>query len=492
MPNRVVYTFVVSDQFSRAARSISKRTREVTRDLKVVKRTARVASRGVVGAFASMKTAALGFQSSMAPMIAGFVGIAGAVKAFTVGAGFQDALADLSSITGSTGKELVFLRNESLRLGKAAKVGAAATAEAFKVVASAKSELLEDPAALSKVTEQVLLLKNATGLDLLSATEAVVESLNQFNAGADETARFVNVLAAGAKVGASEVRDTAAAIVQVGPVARRAGLDFEQVNSAIQVLAKGGIKGSMAGRQLKGVLLSLESSANKRLRPSLVGINSALQSLQDLQLDNVQLTKLFGRENVAVGSILAEQAALVGKWGNELRGTNVAQDQANARLNTMSAKMRGLGVTISNKVIGVFDRLAPQFEEMADGFGKFLDSITAEDLDSITAGLQNMLGVVNSLASAAVALGPVFRAGANLASASAAGLSDIGTLLSGEGLNASNSASFKNAQRLERSRTDVNVTLNDPGSAVQSLQSTTTGKVSGLNVGVNMVGAEGV
>jgi len=41
----------------------------------------------------------------------------------------------------------------------------------------------------------------------------------------------------------------------------------------------------------------------------------------------------------------------------------------------------------------------------------------------------------------------------------------------------------------ERSQTDVNVNLNAPKGAIQSVKSVTTGRISGLNVGVNMASA---
>lgn len=494
MPNRVSYTFVVSDKFSRAARSIAKNTRGIRIQMTKLGRTAKKVGAGVLGAFRLMQKGAIGLQSSMAPLLAGLAGVAGVLKGFTVGADFQDALADLSSITGAAGEDLDFLRQQALDMGKAAKVGGSEVLEGFKLVASAKPELLADKEALAQVTEQVLLLKNASGIELASAAEVTAQSLNQMGAGAEEAARFVNVLAAGSKLGASEVGDTGTAIVNSGVVAKRAGLSFEELNATIQVLAQAGIKGGRAGNQLKGVLLSLESSANKKLRPSVVGVNAALANLKALNLDNVQLTKLFGRENIAAGGALSDNASAVAKLSRELTGTNIAQEQANVRLGTMNAKMRGLAVTIANKAIAVFDRLLPRFEEIAEQVGAFLDSLTAEDIDSFADGLKNVLDIMVALAEAtgAVAslLGPVIKAGANLLGGAAAGISDIGTLISEGELTAANSASFKRAVRQEQSRTDVNVNLNDPSGAVDSVESTTTGTVSGLNVGVNMATQE--
>ncbi len=489
MPNKVTFSLVLRNKFSGPAKKVAKDTEKIRRKFRFLGPAARKAGRGVQGAFAGMKKAAVGFQASMAPLLAGLAGIAGVLKAFTVGADFEDALADLSSITGSTGKDLQFLADESLRLGKKTKTSSAEVANAFKLVASAKSELLKDPEALSKITEQVLLLSNATGIELSGAADVALTAMNQFGAGADEAGRFINVLAAGAKIGVSEVADTGEAVRKAGVAARLTGIDFEELNASIQVLAKNGEKGQIAGTGLKGVFLKLDASVNRNIRPSVVGLNKALENLGEMNLDNAQLTKLFGLESIRAGAILINNRKLVSQWTTELAGTNVAQEQAAVRLETTRAKMRGLGVTIANKVIKVFERLSPQFDNIIERMGKFIDSISADDVEGFAAGLSNIVSLMSQLASftATVAgfLGPIFK----LAGVSLSGLKDLGTLATGGSLTAANSASFKNATRLEKQEANVNIQLNAPAGAVASIKSQTSGKTSGLNVGVNMTEA---
>ncbi len=498
MPNRVVYTFVFSDKFSRAARAITRATKQFAGAMRLLGRTARAAGRVVAGSFGLMKKAAIGLQTSMAPLIASFAGIAGAIKFFTVGAGFQDALADFSAITRTTGDDLKFVRDESLRLGKAARVNSAEVATAFKLVASAQSELLEDTDALSGVVENVLLLKNAAGetLELAGAASVLTKSLNAFNAPADQAGRFVNVLAAGAAIGASEILDIGAAMKEAGPAAQLTKTGFEETNAALQVLAKkGAVVGSQAGTKLRVVMTKLETSLRKDLRPSVIGLEASLATLGPKLEDTTFLKKLFGEEALGAGLVLASNTDLLRKWTQEFTGTNVAQEQANIQLSTMSSRMRGLGVVVANKVIAMFERLTPQLEIMIEDFGKFLDTISPEDLAEFAEGLQvilaSLIGIAKASAAAARFLGPVIQAGSNLATSAVAGVSDLGTLITGGELSATTSASFKNAQRIERSRTDINVNLNDPGNAVRATNFLTTGKVSGLKVGVNNVAAEG-
>ena len=158
---------------------------------------------------------------------------------------------DLSAITGATGKDLEFMADRAKEMGLAVGLMGKEVLEAFKLVASAKPDLLENSRLLAEVTKQVLILSKAAGVDLADAANTVGTSLNQFGAGANQAARFINVLAAGAKFGASEVEQTSQAIVKMGAVAKKMGVDFETANAAIQLLAAGGIKAEVAGTGLK-------------------------------------------------------------------------------------------------------------------------------------------------------------------------------------------------------------------------------------------------
>ncbi|MDE9571503.1 phage tail tape measure protein, partial [Xenorhabdus bovienii] len=148
-------------------------------------------------------------------------------------------------------------------LGRTTEFGAARITEAFKLMASAKPELLKSAAGLTLATEKAVTLAQAAGIELPEATKALALSLNQFGASAEQADRFINVLAAGAKYGSSEIGETAQAIKNGGTVAAQAGIGFEELNAAIQILAERGIKGAEAGTAIRNVVLALERSTDK-------------------------------------------------------------------------------------------------------------------------------------------------------------------------------------------------------------------------------------
>ncbi|MBN0509225.1 phage tail tape measure protein, partial [Pseudomonas aeruginosa] len=156
---------------------------------------------------------------------------------------YGQALSDLQAITGATAAEMKALDLAAQEMGRTTEYSASQAAEALKLMASAKPELLKTSDGLQKATKSALILAQAAGTTLPDATRTLALSLNQYGASAQEADRYINVLAAGAKYGSSEIVDTAAAIKNGGVAAAQAGVGFEQLNAAIQVLAEREIKG---------------------------------------------------------------------------------------------------------------------------------------------------------------------------------------------------------------------------------------------------------
>lgn len=402
----VQYIIKAKDAFSRnvgkASDSINKFAKNTEKADRATKKFNRNSSK-FGGVFDSIKSKIPSATDTLKKFGAIATGVFASVIA--VGSKFQTAMADMSSITGASGKELQFYTDESMRLGKAAIFAQDKVATAFKLVASAKSDLLKDPKALSNVTEQVLLLANASGMDLTTSANVVTQSLNQYGASAKEASRFVNVLAAGSKIGASEVNETGVAISKAATVAKTmAKISFEELNASIQVLAKNGQKAELAGTGLKTMLLRLETQNNNKIKPSVVGLTTALENLKGMNMTTKQQTKLFGAEAINIGGILMNNAGLVKQWTGELTGTNIANEQAAINTATFAKKMEKLWIVIKEKLIKVFLQLEPMLSKAGEQFSAWLDSVDDEQLtkfsDSLAVifnGLVSIMGIAGDV-----------------------------------------------------------------------------------------------
>ena len=330
---------------------------------------------GAVGGAVDQLAGTVGVSLSAAGAVAAVGAVV--VKSTKEWAEYGKKLSEVSAITGATGKSLQFLDDQALQIEMDTGIAGTVILDAFKSIGSIKPELLENNEALAQTTKEVIALSQASGLDLQQAAISLLGSINQFGEGADQASRFVNVLAAGAKYGASEINETSEALKTAGTTMKATGVSFEQGNALIQSLAGVMIKGSEAGTALRNVLLKLETSADKNLRPSVVGLEKALENASVKYKTTTQLTKVFGLENeVAARRILDTRAEIV-KMTKDITGTDVAYEQA--RLNT--------------------DNLATDLQKSGSAITAFFRSLGASQDGFLRYSIQTFNAFLNSLSS---------------------------------------------------------------------------------------------
>jgi len=285
---------------------------------------------------------------------------------------FRKSISDLSAITGAVGEDLDFLTQKSLEFGATTTLTASQAADAFKLIASAKPDLLSNADALAQVTKEAITLSEAAGIDLAAAASGLGNSLNQFNASADESSRFINVLAAGSKFGASSIEEINAALVNVGGTASSVGLSFEETNAALQIMAASGIKSAEAGTGLRSVLLNLEKQANTKFRPSVVGVTKAFENLKTANLTTVEKMKLFGKLMFNQGNTLIENSSKMSGLTETLTGTSTAYEQASIRVDNLDGDMKKLNSAVEAQAILFGSQLDFSLRVVTRGFTDFI------------------------------------------------------------------------------------------------------------------------
>ena len=318
--------------------------------------------------FESIKSSIGGLASAF-----GVIGGIGAIAGIISGASktineFEQSLADLSSITGATGKDLEYLRDSAIDLGKETVGGAIAVTEAYKLIASAKPELLSDVKALNEVTRATLLLSKASGLDLPTAATKLTDALNQFGAPASEAAKYVGVLAAGAKYGAAEVPQLTDAILEFGAVAKTSNVDIKESTALVELLAEKGQKGADAGTKIRNILLQVLSGGGSKeskmaldslgisindLKDKSIPFSQKLESLKPLLGDVAKVTKVFGKENATAAISLIENTERLKELTGQVGEFGVAEEQAATRMNTVNAKTELLKSTYDSFILSV-------------------------------------------------------------------------------------------------------------------------------------------
>jgi TP901 family phage tail tape measure protein len=279
---------------------------------------------------------------------------------------FDQAIADLQAITGASGKDLEYYREQANLLGKDVEGGASAVVEAYKLIGSAKPELLTNAEALNQVTQSAITLAQAAGMSVPDAATNLTDAMNQFGASADDADKFINVLAAGSKFGAVEIPQVTEALLKFGAVAKTSGVSIEETGALIEALGERGLKGAEAGTALRNVMLKLSApdalpkEAISRLTD--LGINfdtlkdksipftERLRALGPLLNDQAALVKTFGTENAVAATNLIQLTDRTDELRQQMTGTNTAYEQAEQRTATLGHAI----MQLKNSFIGMF------------------------------------------------------------------------------------------------------------------------------------------
>jgi len=306
---------------------------------------------------------------------------------------FETQLASLSSITGVSGAGLQDLGDKAQVMAGKFGTDASANIEAFKTILSKLGpDIAKSPEALNSMAESVNTLSKATGDDPGKSTEALTGALLQFGVSledpknaADAMAVAMNVLAAGAKEGASEVPDVAAAINVAGVAASSAKVSFEETNSAIQILAAGGKVGAEAGTSLRNVLNKLgegrflpkDTAAElkaagvdiNKLGDTSITFSERLRELNKISGDAALKTKLFGTDAAAAAILIKGASTSMDGLTEKLTGTNTATEQAAINMATFDETLNRIKSGVDNFAISFYQGIQMSFGMLAESTG---------------------------------------------------------------------------------------------------------------------------
>lgn len=314
---------------------------------------------------------------------------------------FDQSIADLVSITGAGGKDLEYFKKQAIELGKGVEGGAKNVIEAYKLIGSAKPELLSNAEGLNAVTESAIKLSKASGMDLPASATALTDALNQFGAPAEKAGEFINVLANGALFGSAEIPQVTEALLKFGAVAKTSNVSIQESTALIELLASKGLKGAEAGTALRNVMLKLSApdALPKEAKDMLNDLGIDMEKLADnsipfadrlkalspiLESETAQI-KVFGTENVVSAKNLLMNIDSIQELTKNMDTNGTVTKQAEDRTKTLNQALIELK--------GGWDEIVLSFSS-----GAGASAILTETLGFLGRNLGTILNVVVKLA----------------------------------------------------------------------------------------------
>ena len=160
------------------------------------------------------------------------------VDSVNTAADFESSMSKVKAIASPTGEEFKNLRNLALEMGAATKFTATESAEAFTYMGMAGWKSEQMIAGLPPI----LKLASASGEDLAKTSDIVTDALTALHMTADDTGKFVDILANTARNANTNVSMMGTTFSYVAPIFGTLGYSAEDASLAIGLMANSGIK----------------------------------------------------------------------------------------------------------------------------------------------------------------------------------------------------------------------------------------------------------
>lgn len=286
-------------------------------------------AQGSISSFANTSKGIVSGLTKFGGYAAAFVGISTSIHAaVTANMEFEKSLSSLRALTGVTADELNYFRAEAIRMAMDSTQSATQMVDAYKLIGSQMPELLKNKSALTATAEAAVTLAEAAELDVPTAAKALTGSLNQMGQSSVHAAEYINILAAASQQGSADIPYLNKAIENAGGTASSVGIKFNDLVAAIEAIAPRITDAGSAGTNLRNIFLTLESSADRQLRPSVVGLSRALDNLSAKNMDATELTKMFGKESVTAAIAILQERDAFEQLRTGITNTNTAYEQA--------------------------------------------------------------------------------------------------------------------------------------------------------------------
>jgi TP901 family phage tail tape measure protein len=350
------------------------------------------------------------------------------IGAIMTGAKFEKGMNRVKALSGATGKEFDALKQQAKDLGSSTMFSATEASEAMGFLAMAGFKTNE----VIGVMPGVLNLAAAAQMDLGQAADITSNIMTGFGIEVKDLDRMNDALVKGMTSANVDLQMMGESMKYVGPVAKAAGMEFEETAAAVALLGDAGIQGSMAGTSLRGAmtrLLNPSESAASLMED--LGINALdsegnLKSFTDIirELENANIgagdaMAIFGqRAGPAMLQLVDTGSTALADLTQSLRDSGGAAESVasiqmegmSGAITEMKSAFEAMMIAISEDVLPVFTRLIDAVTPILQGFANMPGPVKL--IIIVIGGLAAVMGplliALGMMMPAIAALGPVF------------------------------------------------------------------------------------
>ncbi len=301
---------------------------------------------------------------------------------------------------GYTAQEMEGLKKSAADVAAQFGVTGLEAAQGLEILAAAGLSAKDAVATLP----QVLALARSEGVSMEVAAERLSDSLSVMGLGFDQAGRMADVLAKGANLSTVSATQLAESLSKTGGIAKAAGLDLETTVAALDLLAKNGMKGEVAGTGLAAVLTQLQnpastaSAALNAMGISTRDLGEVLDALRAGGASSEAAILAFGETaGPALRALISEGSAGINAFSEQLRNADGAALDASK---SMSDNLKSAFGALSAAWESVRQSLAePLLEPLAKAAKTLADAFTDAVKGGAFSGLADAIRLIAVTAS---------------------------------------------------------------------------------------------
>jgi TP901 family phage tail tape measure protein len=361
----------------------------------------------------SMRTAGMNMTATITAPIVAF----GAASAVAFGS-FEQSMNRVKAVTGSAGLDMLALQKTAEELGRTTRFSAKEAADAMAAFGLAGFTANE----IIGVMPGTLNLAAAGMMDVQAAADIVAKTLRGYGMAAGETGRVSDVMAKAFSSANTDLTMLGQAMKFAGPIAKAAGLEFEETTAVLALMADAGFQATLGGTAMRGAIMRLLSPTKKnaeimkefglqvtgadgRMRP-FVEIVAQLEPHAD---KTGKMMELFGaRAGGAILAVVERGAPAIEEMTQLLRDAGGTTEKiAKIQMEGLFGAMIKLKSATEGLFISVGRQLSPALIALMDAIKDIVMFIQTKAVPAFTnlpTGVQAL--AIASLAAAA-AMGPL-------------------------------------------------------------------------------------
>lgn len=383
---------------------------------------------------------------------------------------FEFGMNKVKAITQSTGKTFDMMRDQAVELGRTTQFTAKQASEGMGFLAMAGFKANEIVSAMPSTLQ----LAASAALDLGTAADITSNILTGYGLAVEELGHANDVLVGAFTSTNVDLTMLGEAFKYVGPIAKGAGVNFEEAAAAIGLLGNAGIQGSMAGTTLRNAIINLLNPTkeakdlleeyNIEVRDSsgeMMSLTKILAQFEGKLEDVEDLTTIFGkRAGPGLKALLSQGSDALREQTELLESYDgIAERVAKTQMEGFHGAMLKLKSAVEGTLIAIGDALIPFANQLAQSFTNLAGHITkvAEWFNALPGPVK---AATISFAGLAAAAGPLLLVFGHMVGA-VANLKLLGPALSSAG---TAMASFA---RQARTMGVMNTAVQGLGSAVK-------------------------